>query len=129
MNEFFRLSNELAQNPDLSLQPLADITVGSTQDTYLGELIEYREMNAVQVGKVDWSILTVGEVLESEGQKTVEVRVCSDSTQSDVIDQDTGQSILSPDRVPVISWAINAVSPAGSWIVGDLTNFVDGCRV
>lgn len=128
VNEFFRLSDELAKNPDLPLQPLADITTGQTQDLYLRELAEYRDLNAVQIGDVKLTLLTVSPLIESDGERTILVQACTDNSDADVVDQNTGESILPPDRELHVSWSINVVGVNEYWLVGDLTNErLDGC--
>lgn len=125
VNEFFRLSNELAQNPDLPLQPLADITTGETQHLYVGALADYREMNAIQVGDISWEVMNIGPVDNRAGEKVVLLEVCSDASSSDIVDRETRESILPDDRTPIVGWVIEAVAPSDIWLVGNLTNDLD----
>jgi len=122
INEFFRISNELSKNPELPLQPLADITVGQTQALQLKAIADFRAMNAVQVGDLDWVVLGVDPVTTQDSGKLVVVDACTDSTGLDVVDQGTKKSVLPDDRTPVLRWTIDTVEENGYWRVGDLTN-------
>lgn len=122
VDEFFRISNELQQKPELPLQPLADITTGQTQALQLKAIADFRKMNAVQVGDLRWSVLNVGPSATQGNDQVVVVEACTDSTALDVIDQDTNESVLPDDRTPVLRWTITTVAENGYWRVGDVTN-------
>lgn len=122
VNEFFRISNELSKDPERPLQPLADITTGQTQAVYVKEIADFRKMNVIQVGDVDWGVLSVSPVTQRDSEKVVEVEVCTDNSAMDVVDQQTKESILPKERSTSIRWTIDAVEDNGYWRVGDLTN-------
>ena len=122
VNEFFRLVNELSKNPDLPLQPLADITTAQTQGTQVRSVHEYRQENAIQIGDVKHVVLATGPVQEVAGTKLVVVEVCSDASGSDMVDRDTGVSIESADQARTIHWMIDVVTEDGVWKIGDITN-------
>ena len=48
--EYFHLLDEIRTNPETSVQPLADITTGQTQDLDLKDIDEYRSKGWVQKG-------------------------------------------------------------------------------
>ena len=48
--EYFRILDEVSTNPDASIQPLADITTGQSQDIDLRNIDEYRSKGWVQKG-------------------------------------------------------------------------------
>lgn len=122
VNEFFRISDELVKDPELPLQPLADITTGETQSLELKAIAEYRAMNAVQVGDLEWAVVGVGPATDEGDGKLVMVDACTDATDLDVVNQDTKESVLPDDRTPVLRWTIDTVEDNGYWRVGDLTN-------
>lgn len=122
VNEFFRISNELSKDPERPLQPLADITTGQTQAVYVKEIADFRAMNAIQVGDVDWKVLSVSPATQRDFEKVALVEVCTDNSGMDVVDQQTKESILPKERSTSIRWTIDAVEDNGYWRVGDLTN-------
>ncbi|RMB57864.1 hypothetical protein [Tessaracoccus antarcticus] len=128
VNEFFRISNELSRNPELPLQPLADITTGQTQAIYVKEVADFRAMNAIQIGDVSWIVVAVGPLTQGDVGKVVVADVCTDNSAMDVIDQQTKKSILPKGGSTTIRWTIDVVEENGFWRVGDLTTTtVKGC--
>src|SRR5690606_29774472 len=114
VNEFFRLTNELLKNPDMPMQPLADITAGRTQEEQLKEIADLRASNAIQLGDDQWVILTVAEPAErTEQEKVVVVQACSDTSQLDIVDRDTQVSLLPPERATHLRWTMDVVLLGG----------------
>lgn len=122
VSEFFIVLGDLRKDPEAPLQALADITTGDTQRVFLDEVVQFREQNAVQVGETTWVFTSVGEVTPRDAQKSVAVEVCTDSSDLDVVDQETGESILPADRPLTLLWEIEAVTENDRWKVGDATS-------
>lgn len=122
VSEFFTLLDDLRQDPELPLQPLADVTTGETQRIFLDDVVQFREEGIIQVGDTTWKFVTVAEVDEREGEKTTVVEVCTNSADADVVNQETGESILPPDRGTLTLWEIETVTENDRWKVGDATS-------
>lgn len=119
VNDFFRIQQALKQDPSMPMQALADITTETAQDVFLAEVIRIREEGLVQTGDVSWSILDVGNVTSAGGARTVQVQACTDNSNIDVIDQDSGDSVLTPDRIRIIDWTILVVTVNGHWLIAE----------
>ena len=91
---------------------------GAGSAVYRGD---FRAMNAIQTGDVDWTVLSVSPVTQREAERLAVVDVCTDNSAMDVVDQQTRVSILPKDRSTTIRWTIDAVEENGVWRVGDLT--------
>ncbi|GAB3814257.1 hypothetical protein GCM10028820_09920 [Tessaracoccus terricola] len=129
VNEFFRLYDELRRNPEMPVQPLADITLNDVQADYLREVQAFRDANALLVGEIAREIIYVDQVETREGEKLVRVEACTDSTDADVIDADSRESILPTDRQPVVHWSVEATTlSATHWYVSALVTDLSGSK-
>ncbi|GAB3821937.1 hypothetical protein GCM10028820_31560 [Tessaracoccus terricola] len=122
VSEFFRLLDELRQDPGLALQPLADVTTGETQRIFLDDVVRFREDGVIQIGDTSWEFLSVAAVTEVDGEMSTLVEVCTDSADADIVDQETGESILPADRGTLTLWTIETVTENDRWKVGDATS-------
>lgn len=120
--EFFRLKNVLSQDPNLDVQPLVNITTGQTQTIQVSTLAEDREAGIVQTGDDLYYITEVERVVEDVLGPMVLVHVCTDSTATDLIDEDTQETVLGPDRAYFVEWQIEVSSEQDRWKVGDITS-------
>ena len=112
--EYFHLLDEIRTNPETSVQPLADITTGQTQDLDLKDIDEYRSKGWVPV--------------DVDGARMVQVQVCTDGKDTDLVDAKTGESTVNPTRPRYLLWDMQVVKPATVWLIGDATNeIVGGC--
>lgn len=119
--EFFRLKNELSKNPNMEVQPLADITTGQTQSIEIYYLGEDRENGVIQTGNTLYYVSEVGEIAKREDVLVVAVEACTDSSDTDLIDG-SGESVLGPDRAYFVEWHIEVLHEGYRWKVGDITS-------
>ena len=126
--EYFRRSDEIQSNLDLPVQPLADITTGQTQDLDLKDIDEYRSKGWVQKGVFTTHIKGAAEPVDVDGARMVQVQVCTDGKDTDLVDAKTGESTVNPTRPRYLLWDMQVVKPATVWLIGDATNeIVGGC--
>ena len=127
--EYFRILGEVRTNPDASVQPLADITTGQTQDLDLRDVDEFRSKGWVQTGDVKVYIKGAEEPTDLDGSRVVQVQVCSDGSGAELIDSTTKEKVLNPTRPRFLLWDMQVVKPATVWLIGDATNeVVGGCQ-
>ncbi len=125
--EYFRALNAVRSDPDADVQQLADITTGTHTSAELQVIGQYREQGVVQIGERTYIYKGVGPVVESGGVRSVEVRVCSDSTNSDMVDAD-GNSVLDPNRLLFVDFRLDVVEVGNSWkINGGQSEAVESC--
>ena len=127
--EYFHLLDEIRTNPETSVQPLADITTGQTQDLDLRDVDEFRSKGWVQTGDVKVYIKGAEEPTDLDGSRVVQVQVCSDGSGAELIDSTTKEKVLNPTRPRFLLWDMQVVKPATVWLIGDATNeVVGGCQ-
>ena len=126
--EYFRILDEVSTNPDASIQPLADITTGQTQILDTRQVGEYRSKGWVQKGVFTTHIKGAAEPVDVDGSRMVQVQVCTDGKDTDLVDAKTGESTVNPTRPRYLLWQMQVVKPATVWLIGDATNeVVGGC--
>ena len=126
--EYFHLLDEIRTNPETSVQPLADITTGQSQDVDLKDVDKYRKNGWVQTGTFTVHIKGAEEPTDLDGSRVVQVQVCTDGREADFVDSKTGESIANPTRPRFLLWDMQVVKPATVWLIGDATNeVVGGC--
>ena len=125
--EYFRALNEVRSNPDADFQQVADITTGTHTSAEAQLLGDFRSKGIVQVGENTYTYKSVGPVVDAGGVKSVEVRVCSDSSNSDLVDE-AGESVLDPDRLRFVDFRLDVVQVGNSWrINGGQSEAVESC--
>ncbi|MHA6510867.1 hypothetical protein [Tessaracoccus sp. Y1736] len=125
--EYFRAMNAVRSDPDADFQQVADTTTGTFTSDLSQVVIDYRTKGAVQVGENVYTYKGVGPVVEAGGMRSVEVRVCSDSTNSDMVDA-AGNSVLDPDRSRFVDTRLDVVEVGNSWRVqGGQSETVTSC--
>ena len=125
--EYFRALNELRSNPDADFQQIADVTTGTFTSSVAQLLNNYRNDGVVQVGENTYTYKAVGPVEELDGVRSVEVRVCGDSSKSDLVDAD-GNSVLEPGQNGFIDYRLDVVEVGNSWRVnGGQSEAVESC--
>ncbi len=125
--EYFRVLNAVRSDLDEDFQQVADLTTGSYTSAIAEVVNNYRSIGAVQVGENDYTYENVGPVTETEGVRSVEVQVCSDSADSDMVDAD-GESVLDPDRGRFIETWFDVIEANGGWkINGGQSEEVGSC--
>ena len=120
--EFIHITDEVFGNLDADPQPLKDITTGQSQETQESLLAEYRRLRHVQTGTTVVHITGASEPVEVDGMRTVDVQMCTDVGQVDVIDSATGKSVKLPGRPRYLQWNVTVVKTEEGWKFGDATN-------
>ena len=121
--EFIHITDEVFSNLDADPQPLKDITTGQSQETQESLLAEYRRLRHVQTGTTVVHITGASEPVEVDGMRTVDVQMCTDVGQVDVIDSTTGKSVvISAQRPRYLQWNVTVVKTEEGWKFGDATN-------
>ncbi len=119
--EYFRIRKEVFSNPDGDSQPLKDITTGQSQEIDMDDLNDYRRQGHVQTGEAVVHITGASEPVEVDGVRTVDVQMCTDVGQVDVIDSATGKSVVLPGRSRYLRWNVTVVKTEEGWKFGDAT--------
>ena len=120
--EYVRISDEVFSNPDADPQPLKDITTGQSQEIDMDDLNDYRRQGHVQTGEAVVHITGASEPVEVDGMRMVDVQMCTDVGQVDVIDSATGESVVPPGRSRYLQWNVTVVKTEEGWKFGDATN-------
>ena len=120
--EYFRISDEVFSNPDGDSQPLKDITTGQSQEMDMEDLNDYLRQGYVQTGVTVVHITGASEPVEVDGVRTVDVQMCTDGGNIDVIDSATGKSVKLPGRSRYLRWNVAVVKTEEGWKFGDATN-------
>ena len=120
--EFIHITDEVFGNPDADPQPLKDITTGKTQEAQESLLAGYRRLGHVQTGATVVHITGASEPVEVDGMRTVDVQMCTDVGQVDVIDSATGKSVKPPGQSRYLRWNVTVVKTEEGWKFGDATN-------
>ena len=120
--EFIHIRNKVFGNLDADSQPLKDITTGQSQEIQMKRLAEYRRLGHVQTGEAVVHITGASEPVEVDGMRMVDVQMCTDVGQVDVIDSATGKSVVPPGRSRYLQWNVTVVKTEEGWKFGDATN-------
>jgi len=119
--EYVRISDDVFSNPEGDPQALKDITTGQSQEIQMKHLAEYRRLGHVQTGEAVVHITGASEPVEVDGVRTVDVQMCTDVGQVDVIDSATGKSVVLPGRSRYLRWNVAVVKTEEGWKFGDAT--------
>ena len=120
--EYFRIRKAVFSNPDADPQPLKDITTGQSQEIDMDDLNDYRRQGHVQTGEAVVHITGASEPVEVDGMRMVDVQMCTDVGQVDVIDSATGKSAKPPGQSRYLQWNVTVVKTEEGWKFGDATN-------
>lgn len=85
-------------------------------------LNDYRRQGHVQTGEAVVHITGASEPVEVDGMRMVDVQMCTDVGQVDVIDSATGKSVVPPGRSRYLQWNVTVVKTEEGWKFGDATN-------
>jgi len=125
--EYFRALNAVRSDPDAEFQQVADVTTGTFTSDLAQVVNDYRSKGAVQVGESRYTYKGIGPVVDVEGVRSVEVHVCSDSTDSDMVGAD-GNSVLDPNRSRFVDSRLDVIEVGNSWRVsGGQSETVESC--
>lgn len=114
--EYFRALNAVRSDPDADFQQVANATTGTFTSAVAQVINTYRSNGVVQVGENTYTYKGVGPLVEAGGVTSVEVRVCADSSKSDLVDAE-GTSVLEPDRNKFTDYRLDVVQVGNSWRV------------
>lgn len=118
--EYFRLKNEIQTDPAKNIEPLRAIVTGSVADQEIPFIEEDRKNNIVQTGKFSYAI----QGSQQDTTETVLVTACTDVTGTDVVDLDTGESILDSNRPKIRAWQLKVTQEDEVWKVAHYTTDV-----
>lgn len=117
VREFFRIDQQVAQDLNAEIQPLADITDGNMQTAIMQIMADYRRAHAYQRGDVIVHIFDVEEPLEFEDETHYVVHACTDGSAIEMIDARTGKPSEEFTPIPYIKWKLTASDRHGWKIV------------
>ena len=121
--EYYRITDEIFTNPDADTQPLKDIAIGESQTIQMKHVTERRAKGQVQTGTTVVHITGASEPEETDGVRSIDVQMCTDSEKVDMIDSATGKSIIVPGQRPsYLQWNVTVVKTNDGWKFGDATN-------
>ena len=127
--KYYRVRDEVYSSLDADPQPLKDITTGDMQTLQLDILASNREIGVVWKGSTAVHLLESSAPQDIDGVRTVNVQICVDNSNLDVIDPNTGESQVIARRAQYKKENINVVRTEDGWKVGDGTGeeMVSGC--
>lgn len=126
--EYFRALNAVRSDPDADFQQVANATTGDQTAAEANVINDFRSQGVVQVGEIAYHYKGIGPVTEVEGTKSVEVHVCSDSTNSDMVDA-SGSSVLDPQRSRFVDFKLDMVQVGDQWrLAGGQSGTVESCE-
>lgn len=120
--EYFRVTQELQRDPSLPDDPLADITTGKAHKDDRYNRLQLIERGLYQRGEFSVTVHSAEDVKNPEGQPEVQVSVCTDSTQSNLISEKTGEPLEVEDRNFILDWKINVVLEDSKWKISKTYN-------
>lgn len=120
--EYYRITDEIFTNPDADTQPLKDIAIGESQTIQMNHVKERRAKGQVQTGITVVHITGASEPEETDGVRSIDVQMCTDSEEVDMIDSATGKSVVPPGRPSYLQWNVTVVKTNDGWKFGDATN-------
>ena len=120
--EYYRIRDAVLGDLNADPQPLMDITIGQSQEIQANRLAEFRRKGQVQTGTTVVHITGASAPVEFDGVRSVDVQMCTDVGQVDVIDSATGKSVVPVERPQYLQWNVNVVKTETGWKFGDATN-------
>ena len=120
--EYYRIRDAVLSDLNADPQSLMDITIGQSQEIQANRLSEFRGKGQVQTGTTVVHITGASEPVEVDGVRMVDVQMCTDGGQVDVIDSATGKSVVLPGRSRYLRWNVTVVKTEEGWKFGDATN-------
>lgn len=123
--EYFRLKNEIKQDPTKDMEPLRAIVTGEVPEADIALLEQDRAQGLVQIGDFK-SIVTNSKLIST---KEVIVTACTDASSMDLIDASSRESVLDKNRNYFKDWTIEATQVESQWKLSDFaTKDVDSCH-
>lgn len=123
--EYFRLKNEIKQDPTKDMEPLRAIVTGEVPEADIALLEQDRAQGLVQIGDFKSSITN------SKLTSTTEVIVtaCTDASSMDLIEASTRESVLDKNRNYFKEWTIETTQIESQWKLSDFdTKDVESCH-
>lgn len=125
--EFFRIYEKLGQDPEYSLQDLAEITDGEVRGRLTELVTLFRNGGEYVEGSAKVHILST-ELQEGEGgEQQVVVMSCRDNTGTTTMDVETNQPVVPDPKVPYTSWKLVTADRDGWKIVDGGNKEVESC--
>jgi len=120
--KLYQLQNEFSMDDSLKdLTPLTNITTGAAQQQVVAALDDYRSLGAIQTAPVQANVETISQpAVDASGAKVVQVDVCVDATDVDMVNKETGESVLSVERNPVNLFTLDVINQDKDWLVSDI---------
>ena len=123
VKRFFEILHRLESDPEAPAQELADITMGQTQIVFMSSLADTRQAGHKAIGYVITYIVGAEEPFDGDEGRTVNILACTDSTNDDLVDQESGESVLDETRAYYVHWDINVVyDQYYGWQIGNMTS-------
>ncbi|MDO5067246.1 MAG: hypothetical protein Q4D96_08215 [Propionibacteriaceae bacterium] len=120
VTEYFRLKNQVLTDHSADLEPLAALLTGPLLEYQIPFVEEDRAENIIQKG--EFSYVVHNSVVVSPGN--IEVLACTDVTGTDVVDLDTGESVLDANRSMHRNWRIDVQQVNDTWKLANYTTDV-----
>ncbi len=120
---YFVLLNDLSKDPELAVDPLTGIAVEYIRDADVAMITDDREAGVTQVGDNLYYIKDVGPSIVNQDGRAVSVKACTDSSETDLVDQ-SGESVLTSDRAYFVYWKIEVEKVKTNWMIVDISNRV-----
>ena len=129
VEEHFLLRNELSKNPDGDWQPLIDTSTGEARERVLAMYQRMTTNGEQRVGDEIFFIWEVGDVREDDYSPFVSVTMCTDSGDSDIINAESGESVMVVEGPLILEWDVRLVRDhGGGWQVSQYRNQdIDSC--
>ena len=115
--EYFRLKNQIQADHSADLAPLEAILTGALLEGQIALIEEDRENNIIQQGS--YAHVITGSKVSNKGK--VDVTACTDTSGTDLVDAETGESVLDADRNLRRIWVIKVVKENEVWKLSDFT--------
>ena len=123
VEKFFELRFQVESDPEASPQELSEIMTGEWRTKVMLRIGEDRQQGLVATGEIGVHIDGAEEVHEEDSVKVVKVFACTDSTKSDLVNKDTGESVLDSSRAYFVHWKVNVIYENNySWVIRDWTS-------
>ncbi len=124
VERWFRLWDEAEADLEAPVEEFSLLMMGDTQARVMARLADVRAAGSVGVGTVKVHILGAEGVQQQAVGKSVYVLACTDASEYDLVDSDTGESVLDPNRGFYVHWRINVVysEAANQWFISDYTS-------
>ncbi len=122
--EWVRLWEQARSESDSSVDQLAAIMIMPVQATVMTNVADVRNANQVATGNLIAHITGAALPETEETGTAVAVSLCTDASSTDLIDSESGQSVLDPDRPRHIHWEVDVFKETARdhWVIRNFVN-------